>query len=135
MMRITNWGLMGLGWCLWCAPLPVGAEVGMFGYSSVLVATAEEETPPSRDYHEFLEPAITPADLPIFREATSSIAPSSSMLANGYAAAGLGQIKARSLATYPLDNTLGVASSESLVVVQETATASSTIGSPGDAIS
>lgn len=133
-MRIANWSVLSVVVAGLCSvPFSAVAEVGMFGSSTSLIAP--EDSAPLQDSHEFLLPVIAPGDLPIFREVSSSVAPSVTTLANGYAAAGLGQIKTRSLATYPLDGTLGSAAAESLVVVQETATATSSTGSPGDSIS
>ena len=132
-MRIANWGFLGMALVGFCGmPLSVAAEVGMFGYSDASVVP--EVGDPLHDYHEFLLPVIAPEDLPIFRDASASVEQSPESLANGYVAGGLGQLKARSLALYPLDNTLGFAVSESLVVVQETATATSTTANPGDPI-
>lgn len=104
------------------------AEVGIFGTTSANVAPVD--VAPLTDAHDFILPSIAPSDLPVFREASSHAELSALTLADGYVAAGLGTLKARSLARFAPDGTEGSAVSESLAVAQETATAGGPLGAP-----
>jgi hypothetical protein len=114
------------GALLWTAG--AGAEVGIFGITSAYVAPVDADQ--VSDDQVFEVPTIDPADLPIFREVSSFAQLSSLSMAEGYAAAGLGKLQARSLARFEADGTEGSSLSQSLAIAQETATAGGPLGAP-----
>jgi hypothetical protein len=114
------------GALLWTAG--AGAEVGIFGITSADVSPVDGL--PVSDARSFEVLTIEPEDLPIFREVSSFAELSPLSMAEGYAAAGLGKLQARSLARFEADGTEGRSVSESLAIAQETATAGGPLGAP-----
>jgi hypothetical protein len=117
---------MTAGALLWASG--AGAEIAVFGMTSAYVGPARAE--PLIDIGSFEVPSIASTDLPIFREASSFAALAPLSLADGYAAAGLGKLQARSLARFEADGSEGRAVSESLAIAQEKATAGGPLGAP-----